>query len=132
MLGATLRTTAAIAVTAAVLAPAANAAVLSRLFGSKTWQARCIRRHESSGNPRAVSSTGDYGWFQINYRVWRGQVVSYYAHGRGVWIRLPRSLAAFRRVVFKPTRNAQIAWAISHGGTDWKPWSSYSVHGFCR
>lgn len=106
--------------------------VVAQMFGADAWQARCIRSHESSGNRYAVSPTGDYGWFQINYRTWAGHVVSYYTRHRGVWIRLPRNPAAFRRVTFNTVRNTQLGWAISHGGTDWMPWSSYSVHGWCR
>lgn len=133
-LGANLKSVAAAVVAAASLAfaPIAKAGVLARIFGDHARQADCIRAAESRGNRYAVSPTGDYGWFQINYRTWAGHVVSFYTRRRGVWIRLPRDLGGFKRVTFNPVRNAQLAWAISKGGTDWQPWSTYSRRGLCR
>lgn len=123
-LGATTRTFAAAFVAALTCTPLARGAIVARIFREHAAHARCIRLHESHGDPRAVSPTGDYGWFQINYRAWAGHVVSFYAHGRGVWIRLPRQRVQFKRVTFNSRLNTLIAWAISRGGTDWRPWST--------
>lgn len=129
-----LRITLVTAIVAVVLSHVqpARADLLRAVFGKRTPQARCIRTHESHGEPRLISPTADYGWFQINYPTWHGKIVSFYERGRGVWIRLPHTLDTFKRRTFRPLYNARVAWAISKGGTDWSPWVSYSRHGFCR
>jgi len=61
-----------------------------------------IAMAESSGNPNAKSSTGDYGLWQINS-----------SHGS--------------EATLNPLGNAKSAVAISADGTDWTPWVTYNT-----
>lgn len=65
-------------------------------------RAFCIVGRESSWNPRAVSSTGDYGLFQINYSA---------HHSSYDWSR-----------ILQPAYNTAVAWRLSNRGTDFSPW----------
>jgi hypothetical protein len=60
-----------------------------------------IATAESGGNPAAISPTDDFGLWQIN----------------GTW----GSLATL-----DPVGNARAAVEISHDGTDWEPWTTYT------
>ncbi|HYZ55126.1 MAG TPA: transglycosylase SLT domain-containing protein [Streptosporangiaceae bacterium] len=55
---------------------------------------------ESGGNPNAVSSTADYGLWQINA-----------SHGA--------------QATFDPLANAEAAVSISSNGTNWNPWTTF-------
>jgi hypothetical protein len=71
-------------------------------------KAYCIVGRESTWNPRAISPTGDYGLFQINYS----------AHHRSFdWSR-----------ILEPHYNTYVAWRLSNRGHNWQPWAggSYS------
>lgn len=94
---------------------------IKRTFRGHEAQARCIARHESGMDPTAVSPTDDHGLFQINAS-WFGKVVRWRGHVKHIQ----------RRWILNPLYNAQVAWIISRGGTDWWPWATYSVHGNCR
>lgn len=60
-----------------------------------------IATAESGGNPNAISPTNDYGLWQIN----------------GSW----GAMASL-----DPITNAHSAVTISHDGTDWSPWTTYT------
>lgn len=60
---------------------------------------------ESGGQPGAVSSTGDYGLWQINHQAHPGYSTS--------------------RLLSDSTYNAAAMAAISKGGTDWSAWSTW-------
>jgi LysM repeat protein len=61
-----------------------------------------IAMAESGGNPNAISPTADYGLWQINA-----------SHGA--------------EATLNPLGNAEAAVAISSGGTDWGPWTTYTT-----
>ena len=65
--------------------------------------AAAIAMAESGGNPRAVSSTGDYGLWQINRATWGGSISQ----------------------LQNPAYNAQQMAKISKKGKDWSPWSTF-------
>jgi hypothetical protein len=68
--------------------------------------AAAVAMAESTGNPRAVSSTNDYGLWQIN-RQYHPQ-----------FFQQPGA-------IFNPLYNARAALAISGGGRNWQPWTTY-------
>jgi hypothetical protein len=84
--------------------------------------------------PNVISGTGDYGLFQINFWSWHGQIVSYYRHAADVTSCRYSACAkaAFQAKTFDPLYNTRVAWAISHAGTSWGPWASFTVHGACH
>lgn len=103
-------------------------AAIRTVFGARAGQATCVASHEAGPDlsPYAVSPTHDFGLFQINVR-WLGRVAR--------WARGPRGYRRFyvqRRFIYDPLYNAKVAFVISRGGTNWRPWSSYSVHGYCH
>ena len=66
----------------------------------------------TSQNPRAISATGDYGCFQINKA----------SHFRnGLW----RGKYTFEQV-YDPVINARLAYEISHSGTYWGAWTTFT------
>jgi hypothetical protein len=71
--------------------------------------AAAVAKAESDGNPQAVGDLTlgvSIGLWQINLR----------AHP---------SLS--RDALFDPVNNAKAALAISRGGTDWRPWTTYRI-----
>jgi hypothetical protein len=66
----------------------------------------------TSQNPRAISATGDYGCFQINK-------ASHFKNG--LW----RGKYTFEQV-YDPTVNAKLAYEISHSGTYWGAWTTFT------
>lgn len=69
--------------------------------------AAAVAMAESRGRTSAVSSTGDYGLWQINHR-WH-----------------PTYDTA--RLLSDPAYNASAMAAISKGGTDWQPWTTFKT-----
>lgn len=67
-------------------------------------EAWAIAMRESGGNPRSISSTGDYGIFQFNLA----------AHGGQDWWVTPKMLT--------PAYNIGVAFDMSQGGKTWYPW----------
>jgi LysM repeat protein len=63
--------------------------------------AASVAMAESSGNQYALSRTSDYGYWQIN--ISHGALATFNAYG-----------------------NARAAVIISHDGTDWSPWTTYT------
>lgn len=102
---------------------------IRQVFGKRAGQAECIASHEAGASlkPTAVSPTGDHGLFQINARSWFGKVARWSWGPRGY-----RRFYVQRRFIYDPLYNAKVAFVISRGGTNWRPWSSYSVHGYCH
>lgn len=106
----------------ALLVPATAKAMtvqqaIARVFGNSRM-ARCISWHESHYRRFAVSPSHDFGEFQI-HDSWFGHVVR--------WARGPRGYRRFyvqRRWIFDPLYNAKVAYVISHGGRDWRPWTT--------
>lgn len=72
--------------------------------GDNAREAWAIAMRESRGHPRVISSTGDYGLFQLNRA----------AHGGQPWWDSQRLLT--------PAYNARIAYKLSDGGRTWYPW----------
>lgn len=66
----------------------------------------------TSQNPRAISATGDYGCFQINK-------ASHFKNG--LW----RGKYTFEQV-YDPMINARLAYEISHSGTYWGAWTTFT------
>lgn len=64
---------------------------------------------ESRGDPKAISSTGDYGLWQVNARSW------------------PEFSTA---QLLDPAGNARAMAKISKGGTDWGPWVSFGTSAY--
>ena len=76
---------------------------LWRSVGGASWAAptaACIVAHESSGNPRAISPTDDWGLFQVNAS-WGSAMAS-----------------------LNPVANAAAAVRISDDGTNWEAWTT--------
>jgi hypothetical protein len=69
---------------------------------SHAFMAAEIAMAESGGNPNAISPTNDYGLWQINASNAPGQEM------------------------LNPEANAREAIALSHDGTDWYPWTTYT------
>jgi hypothetical protein len=69
---------------------------------SHAFMAAEIAMAESGGNPNAISPTSDYGLWQINSSNAPGQEM------------------------LNPEANAREAIALSHDGTDWYPWTTYT------
>jgi LysM repeat protein len=69
---------------------------------AKAFIAAEIAMAESGGNQYALSPTNDYGYWQING-----------SHGPAM-------------ATFNALGNARAAIAISHNGTDWYPWTTYT------
>lgn len=72
--------------------------------------ALCIANGESGLNPGAISSTSDYGVFQINRPSW-GRTYD--------WSR-----------ILDPVYNIGVGWAMSQRGSNWHPWVVYT-NGSC-
>ena len=71
--------------------------------------AAAVAMAESSGNPNA------YGDAQ-------------YGGSIGLWqINLPSHPGVTAAQLYDPTFNAQTAYQISNGGTNWKPWTTYNT-----
>ena len=96
----------AIALIVAALATASDSAASPRsdacaVFGSRCAKAWAVALCESRGDPRAVGRAGERGLFQI-HPVHFGWAKP--------WL------------LFVPRYNAQAAYRISHGGTNWQAW----------
>lgn len=74
--------------------------------------AAAIALAESAGRPGAVSSTGDYGLWQINHRAHPN-----YDTGR---------------LLAEPAYNARAMAEISSGGTNWAPWVTFKTGAYKR
>lgn len=74
------------------------------LSASDATVAAAIARAESGGNPRAISSTGDYGLWQVNAR-WHPQYNA--------------------QLLLGPGYNAR-AMAAIHKESGWSPWATYT------
>jgi Lysozyme like domain len=84
-------------------------AIAAGLTGVTTLQiATAIALAESGGNTQAVSSTGDYGVWQINYN----------SH---------RNLGYSQTQLLDPSINARAMATISQNGTNWNPWTTYKT-----
>jgi Lysozyme like domain len=68
--------------------------------------AAAVAMAESGGNPNAYNTEGSYGLWQIDV-VYHPQYQS------------------DPSVLFDPTTNAQAAFQISSGGTNWNPWTTF-------
>lgn len=88
----------------------AHVAYAAGFRGDKLTMAVAISLAETggSGNPKAVSSTNDYGLWQINQ---------------------PSHPTYFKvaNQIFDPSFNARAAFNISKGGADWSPWTTYKT-----
>ena len=72
------------------------------VFGSRCAYALRIAQCESNLNPRAVGGAGERGIFQVH----------------------PVHFRRFNAArLFDPLYNARAAFALSHGGRDWSPWT---------
>ena len=69
---------------------------------AEAFMAAEIARAESGGNPNAISSTNDYGLFQVNRPTW-GALAS-----------------------LDPLTNARSAVSISNDGSSWGPWTTFA------
>lgn len=84
-------------------------AIKAGLTGVRTLQiATAIALAESGGNTQAISSSGDYGVWQINYN----------AHS---------NLGYSRQQLLDPGINAAAMVIISQNGTNWNPWTTYKT-----
>lgn len=72
--------------------------------GKNLRQAWAIAMRESGGNPRSISSTGDYGVFQFNRA----------AHSSQPWWD--------SRKLLTPKYNIKVAYRVSKGGKTWYMW----------
>jgi hypothetical protein len=68
--------------------------------------AAAVAMAESGGNPNAYNTEGSYGLWQVD-------------------INFHPEFQSNPSVLFDPTTNAQAAYAISSGGTNWQWWSTY-------
>lgn len=68
--------------------------------------AAAIAMAESGGDPNAYNTEGSYGLWQVN-------------------INFHQQFQSDPSVLFDPTTNAQAAFQISSGGTNWNPWSTF-------
>lgn len=102
------------ALTDAQIATAAKAGGFS---GDALVVAVAVALAESSGDPRAYNGRGlddSYGLWQVNMRGDKGP-----ARRRQFGLTSNSQL-------FDPTTNAKAAYAISNGGKNWGPWSTYT------
>ena len=79
--------------------------------------AMAVAMAESGGNARAYNPKGrdlSYGLFQINM-----------LGGMGPERRKKYGLAS-NEALFDPATNARVAYAMSNGGKNWKPWTTYT------
>lgn len=79
--------------------------------------AMAVALAESGGNARAYNPKGrdlSYGLFQINM-----------LGGMGPERRKKYGLAS-NEALFDPATNARVAYALSNGGKNWKPWTTYT------
>lgn len=84
----------------------AHVAYSAGFRGDRLTMAVAISLAESGGDPKAKSGTDDHGLWQIN-RHWHP---TYFTQaGR----------------IYDPAYNGAAAFAISNGGTNWGPWSTY-------
>lgn len=81
------------------------------VFGANAHIALAIMQAESGGNPSAISSTLDYGVFQIH------------ASSHPQW-------SIQQLLDYKTNINA--AFVISSGGTNWRPWTTYTSGKYLR
>jgi len=82
----------------------ANILIETGFTGDGLEEGWAIVMRESGGRDDAISSTGDYGWFQFNRAAWR----------KAEWWD--------DRKLLDPRYNAQVAWTVSQKGTTWYPW----------
>jgi hypothetical protein len=98
--------------------PAAIRRMIHRAFGAERAVAECVAWHESRYRTRAISSTGDYGLFQINRETWdpARNPAARRTVGRLDWAR-----------ILRPEVNVRVAARIwrKHG---WRPWAT---RGWC-
>lgn len=95
---------------AAPVGPAQQAIV--QVFGAGSAVAIKVARCESRFDPRAVGRAGERGLFQIH---------PVHFHST---IRSPAgSIYVDPRRLFEPKYNARVAWVLSRGGTNWRPWT---------
>lgn len=71
--------------------------------GHNIREAWAIAMRESNGRPGTISNS-DYGLFQFNYPSWGGKP----------WWNT--------QLLLTPEYNAKIAYQLSDGGNNWKPW----------
>ncbi len=85
--------------------------VSTKVFRSHARTAFCLAGAETGGtyNPRSVSSTDDHGEWQIH-----------------------KGLQRFGRRIYNIWFNARKAFDMSHGGTDWGPWTGTYGRGLCH
>lgn len=79
--------------------------------GNALTVAVAVAMAESGGNPTVVNSIGAVGLWQI--------LVSAHPQYSTTWLQ-------------NPANNAQAAYAISSGGTNWKPWQTYTNGAYLR
>lgn len=80
---------------------------MRQVFPADKWEVgEAIMRAESGLNPNALSGTGDRGCWQVNQ----------------IHVDMTSSLEA----MFIPAENARLAYSISHQGTDWTGWTTYT------
>jgi hypothetical protein len=85
--------------------------------GQGLQTAMAVAMAESGGNARAYNPKGrdlSYGLFQINM-----------LGGMGPERRKKYGLAS-NEALFDPVTNARVAYAMSNGGKNWKPWTTYT------
>lgn len=85
--------------------------------GNGLQTAMAVAMAESGGNSRAYNPTGrdlSYGLFQINM-----------LGSMGPSRRKQYGLAS-NEALFDPVTNAKVAYALSNGGKNWKPWTTYT------
>lgn len=89
-------------------------AAMKQVFPKDTWAiATAVMTAENrKHNPNALSKTGDRGCFQINE-----------SH-----LDMTNSLEA----MFNPEENIRLAYSISHQGTDWSGWTTYTSGAYKR
>lgn len=116
----------ALALTAIVLVAQARAGVpdgarrvVCPLFGSRCEQALRIASCETGGtfDRRAVGGAGERGWFQV-HPVHFGTTIRS-KHSGAIVVDAGR--------LFDPRYNARVAYVLSDGGRDWRPWTCRRV-----
>lgn len=85
---------------------------ICQVFRDRCAQATWIVRCESNFNPRAVGRAGEKGLTQV-HPIWFGRVIR--SRAGSIYVN-PRRL-------FEPRYNLRVAWVLSSGGTNWRPWT---------